>query len=310
MSERVLYLNGEFVPESRAAISPFDRGVIAGDGIYDVARTFGHRPNKFRAHAERLVRSARYTRIDLGLSGEEVERILLGVFERNRHLLAPDDDYILWIIVTRGIDPPTRNPLHAGRPTVLCYCVPPNYHRFAKFYRIGAHLVTTSTRRTPPECLDPRAKIINKMNHILAEFEARAVDAEAFPLILGMDGTLGESSAANVFFVRDGRVFTPRRNALLGIMRENVLEIAPQANVEIVEGDFAPYDIYLADEAFLTTTSFSILPVGRINGRTMPGGVPGPVTGRLMAAWNRNVGVDVVAQALDHLSAEQRREVP
>jgi len=310
LSERVLYLNGNFVSESDAAISPFDRALTAGDGVYDVARTFGHRPNKYRAHGERLVRSARYTRINLELSGEEVENILLEVFERNRHLLAPDDDFIQWIVVTRGIEPPTRNPLHAGRPTVLCYCMPPNYHRFAKFYRVGCHLVTAATRRTPPECLEPRAKIINKMNHILAEFEARTFDPEAFPMMLGTDGTIAESSTANLFFVRDGCVFTPRQNILLGIMRENVLEIAPQANVKIVEGDFTPYDICLADEAFLTTTSFSILPIGRIDGRALPGGVMGPVTAQLMSAWTRAVGVDVVAQALQHLSPEQRRELP
>jgi branched-chain amino acid aminotransferase len=303
-------VNGEFLPESRAAVSPFDRALNAGDGIYDVVRTFGHKPNKFRAHAERLLRSARYTRINLGMTVDEIERVFLDVFERNRAQLAPDDDFILWMIVTRGIDPPTRNPLHAGRPTILCYCVPLNYHRFAKFYRQGAHLVTVGTRRTPAECLDPRAKVINKMNHIQAEFEARSFDPEAFPLMLGTDGTLAESSFANLFFVRDGRVHTPRRNILEGIMRQNVLEIAPMANVEIVEGDFLPYDILIADEAFLTTTSFSILPIGRINGREFLGGVPGPVTRRLMAAWQRATGIDFVTQALSRLPPGERQALP
>jgi branched-chain amino acid aminotransferase len=295
-----MYLGGRFLKESEASVSPFDRALNSGDGIYDVARTFGHKPNSFRAHAERFVRSARYTQINLGASADAVERILIDIFEKNRSFLAANDDFLVWIIATRGIDPPTRNPLHAGRPTVICYCMPINYYRFAKFYVAGARLVTVSTRRVPVECLDPRAKITNKMNHIQAEFEARAFDPDAFPLMLATDGTLAESSMANVFFVRDGRVFTPRRNILEGIMRQNVLQVAPTASVEVFEGDFTVYDILVADEAFLTTTSFSILPVGYINGRQFPTEIPGPITQRLMTAWHRKVGVDFVAQAQSH----------
>jgi branched-chain amino acid aminotransferase len=311
VSERVVYVNGEFVPESRAVVSVFDRGFASGDGVYDVARSFGHRPHKLREHCERLLRSLQYTRIGLDLSAAEVEKIALEVFDRNKPLLGPTDDYMIWIIVSRGIEPPSRNPLDAGRPTVVVYTIPPYFRRFAKFYRIGAHAITTSTRRTPPECLDPKAKVTNKMNHIQAEFEAKLADPEAFPLMLDLRGHLAESSNANFFFVRHGRVFTPRAESiLLGEMRAGVFEIAPSARVEIAEGDFTPYDAYCADEAFLTTTSFSILPVGRFNGKALPAGIPGPVTGRLIQAWNRSVGIDVVAQALSHLSAEERAALP
>lgn len=308
MTERVVFLNGQFVPENQASVSVFDRSFMAGDGIYDVARSFGHKPDKLLTHCRRFVQSARYTRIALGYTAEELEKIWLELFERNRKGLAADDDSMFWIIATRGIDPPSRNPLDAGKATLAAFNMSVNYRRFAKFYRQGVHLVTAATRRTPPECLDPRAKITNKMNHVMAEFEAKAADPEAIPLMLATDGLVAEASFANVFFVRDGRVFTPRaRNILLGIMRENVIETAPLANVEVVEGDFYPYDIALADEIFLTTTSFSILPVGRLNGRELPGGVPGPVTSRLMSAWNRKVGIDVVAQAIGHLDPAERR---
>jgi branched-chain amino acid aminotransferase len=308
MTERVVFLNGAFVPESQATVSVFDRSVMSGDGIYDVARSFGHRPNKLLVHCRRFVQSARYTRIPLGYTAEQMEAVCLDLFERNKPLLRADDDYMFWLIASRGIDPPSRNPLESGKPTVIAFNLSPNYARFAKFYKRGAHLITATTRRTPAECLDPRAKITNKMNHVMAEFEAKSVDPEAIALMLGTDGLVAEASFANVFFVRDGRVFTPRsKNILLGIMRENVLEIAPQANVEVVEGDFAPYDLYLADEIFITTTSFSILPISRLNGREVPNGLPGPVTSRLIAAWNRAVGVDVVDQALGHLSPADRQ---
>ncbi|HEX3951959.1 MAG TPA: aminotransferase class IV [Stellaceae bacterium] len=258
-------------------------------------------------HCRRFVQSAQYTRIPLGHTAEDMERICLDLFERNKSELPAGDDLITWMIASRGVDPPSRNPLDAARPTIVAFNMPVNYQRFAKFYRQGVHLVTAATRRTPAECLDPRAKITNKMNHVMAEFEAKSVDPEAFALMLDTDGLVAEASFANIFFVRDGRVFTPRsKNILLGIMRENVMETAPQANVDIVEGDFSPYDLYLAEEIFITTTSFSILPVGKVNGRDVSGGVPGPVTSRLMSAWSRSIGVDFVDQALSHLSPGER----
>lgn len=311
MGERIVYVNGDCLPESRATVSIFDRGFTSGDGVYDVARSFGHRPFKLREHCERLLRSCRYTRINLELSAADVEKIVLEIFERNRPLLAPDDDYMIWIVVSRGLETPSRNPLHAGKPTMVVYTIPPYYPRFAKFYRIGAQVVVTATRRTPPECLDPRAKITNKMNHVQAEFEAKLVDAEAFPLMLDLTGYVAESSNANFFFVRDGRVYTPRpQTVLLGVMRECVFEVAPKAGVQILEGDFTPYDVYVADEAFLTTTSFSILPVSCFNGRVLPARIPGPVTSRLIDAWNQAVGIDTVAQALGHLSPAERAALP
>jgi branched-chain amino acid aminotransferase len=308
MTERVAFVNGKYVPEGQAAISIFDRGLMSGDGVYDVARSFNHVPNKLRAHCERLLRSARYTQINLKYTAPELEQIWLELFEKNKRSLAENDDLMFWFVVTRGIDPPSRNPLDAGAATVVGFNLPVNYRRFAKFYRLGAHLVTAATRRTPSDCLDPRAKITNKMNHVIAEFEAKSTDPEAIALMLDSDGLIAEASFANVFLVRDERVYTPRaKNILLGIMRQNVLELGPAANVEIVEGDFSPYDAYQADEMFITTTSFSILPIGKLNGRTLPGGVPGPVTSRLMSAWNRTVHMDVVEQALSHLNPAERQ---
>ena len=297
MSERIVFLNGQFVPEATASVSVFDRAFCAGDGVYDVARTFGHVPDKLAAHCNRLCRSAAYTRIPLQYTAEQLEAFAREVVAANTRAIDPRDDCVLWMIVTRGIDPPTRNPLDSAGPTVMIYTVPIAYHRFVAAYRSGANLLTATTRRTPPECLDPRAKITNKMNHIQAELEVKAVDRDAIPLMLGTDGTVAEAAWANLFFVTNGRVFTPKpRNILLGIMRENVLEIAPRASLEVVQDDYYPYDLTLADEIFLTTTSCCILPVGRFNGRQMA--APGPVTSRLMRTWSDTVGVDFVAQAM------------
>jgi branched-chain amino acid aminotransferase len=297
MSERIVFLNGQFVPAATASVSVFDRAFCAGDGIYDVARTFRHQPDKLRAHCERFLRSAAYTRIAVPYTADELEAFCRKVVRHNCAQISAEDDRIIWMIATRGVDPPTRNPLDAAAPTVLIYTLPIAYQRFARAYRQGANLITASTRRTPPECLDPRAKITNKMNHIQAELEVKAVDRDAIPLMLGTDGTVAEASWANVFFVRDGRVFTPQpRNILLGIMRENVLEVAPAAGIEVIQGDLYPYDFQLADEIFLTTTSCCILPIGRFNGKALA--APGPVTTRLSQAFSKHVGLDFVAQAL------------
>jgi branched-chain amino acid aminotransferase len=297
VSERIVFLNGKYVAEAAASVSVFDRAFCAGDGIYDVARTFRHQPDKLRAHCERFLRSAAYTRIDVPYTAAELESHCRRVVQNNCAGIDAGDDRIIWMIATRGVDPPTRNPLDAGSPTVIIYTLPIAYHRFTAAYARGAHLVTAATRRTPPECLDPRAKITNKMNHIQAELEVKAVDRDAIPLMLGTDGTVAEASWANVFFVKAGRVFTPRpKNILLGIMRENVLEIAPSAGIEVIEGDFYPYDFALADEIFLTTTSCCILPIGRFNGKPLSP-APGPVTTRLSQVFSKHVGVDFVAQA-------------
>ena len=144
MSGDMVFLNGAYVPAAEARISVFDRVVSAGDGIYDVARTFRHVPNKLRAHCERLGCSARYVRMALSQSTAELEEIGQEVLRRNLSCIDPGDDRILWYVATRGIDPPTRNPLDAVAPTLIVYTMPPNYHRFARFYREGARLITAS----------------------------------------------------------------------------------------------------------------------------------------------------------------------
>ena len=103
MDEGIVYLNGEFVPESEAKISVFDRGFNGGEGVYDVARTFAHKPFRLKEHIDRLYRSLRYTRIDCGITPDGMERISLEVFERNKYFLGPEDDCAIWQVISRGI---------------------------------------------------------------------------------------------------------------------------------------------------------------------------------------------------------------
>src|SRR6201984_3564479 len=180
MEERIVYLNGAFVPESEAKVSVLDSGFNAGDGVYDVTRTFGHKPFKLCEHTERLFRSLRYTRIDCGMSVEEMEKTTLGVLERNRRLLRDNQDCALWQVVSRGVRSSTGNRVVSGA-TVAIYSVIVNFPGLPSFYVEGAPIVIPSTRRIPPQCLESKAKITNKMNHNIPAFEAKQGDPGAIP---------------------------------------------------------------------------------------------------------------------------------
>ena len=306
MEERIVYLNGAFVPESQAKVSVLDSGFNAGDGVYDVTRTFRHKPFKLREHTERLFRSLYYTRIDCGMSLEEMEKTTLEVLERNKPLLGENEDCALWQVVSRGVRSSTGNRV-SGHATVTVYSVIVNFPEFASFYVEGAPLVIPSTRRIPPQCLESKAKITNKMNHNMAAFEAKQVDPRAIPLMLDIDGNLSETSAHNFFLVSDGKLCTSTdRNVLGGITKAVIFGLAQQLGVEIVEGDYTPYDLYNAEEAFLASTSPTFVPVRTVNGAKIGKGAPGPVTVRLIAAWNKMVGIDIVDQALSHLDKQER----
>jgi branched-chain amino acid aminotransferase len=306
MDERIVYLNGSFVPESEAKVSVLDSGFNAGDGVYDVTRTFRHEPFKLREHTERLFRSLHYTRIDCGMSLEQMEKTTLEVLERNKPFLRDSEDCALWQVISRGVRSSTGNRVSGGA-TVTIYSVIVNFREFASFYVEGAPLIIPSTRRIPPQCLESKAKITNKMNHNIAVFEAKQADPRAIPLMLDIDGNLSETSAHNFFLVIAGKLCTPSdKNVLGGITKDTIFDLAKQLGVEVAEGNYTPYDLYNAEEAFLASTSPTFVPVKAVNGVKIGKGAPGPVTLRLIGAWNRMVGMDIVDQALSHLDKEER----
>ncbi|HXV47384.1 MAG TPA: aminotransferase class IV [Candidatus Binatia bacterium] len=309
MAEKIVYLNGSFVPESEAKVSILDSGFNAGDGVYDVTRTFGHQPFRLREHTARLFRSLRYTRIDCGLSPDEMEQATLEVLKRNQPILAQDEEVALWQVVSRGVRS-SRGNRSPGKATVAIYCISIGFEEFARHYVEGVKLVIPSTRRIPPQCLEPKAKINNKMNHNMAIFEARQVDPQAIPLMLDLDGNISESNAHNFFLVLDGKLCTPsNKNVLDGITKQALFELAARLEIEVMEGNYTPYDAYNCDEAFLASTSPTILPVQSINGVRPAEEVPGPVTRQLIQAWSDLVGQDFVVQGLNHLPSGERERL-
>jgi branched-chain amino acid aminotransferase len=308
MEEAVCYVNGEFVPASEAKVSIFDRGFTSGEGVYDVTRSFGHKLFKLNEHIARLYRSLKYVRIDCGMPVEEMTRLSLEVFERNKHLLAPDDDCAVWQVISRGVDRFSK-----GRPvtaTVTIFCVPIAYHSFAREYVEGCILVTPSVRRTPPQSLEAKAKITNKVNHTMAAFEAKQVNPRATPLMLDLDGNISETHLGNFFFVSGGKLCTSTdRTVLGGVTRSTLFSMAEDLGIRIVEGNFTPYDVYCADEAFTASTSPTMLPVKSLNGVTIGTTLPGPMTLKFMREWEKIVGIDFVSQALAHIEDRDKQRL-
>ena len=308
MEDGLCYVNGSFVRASEAKISIFDRGFTSGEGVYDVTRSFGHKLFKLDTHIARLYRSLKYTRIDCGIPIEEMTRLSTDVFERNKHLLAPDDDCALWQVVSRGSDRFTK-----GKPmtaSVTVFCLPIAYHSFAREYVDGCILVTPSTRRIPPQSLEAKAKITNKMNHTVAAFEAKQVNPRATPLMLDLDGNISETHLGNFFFVSGGKLCTSTdRTVLGGVTRSTLFSLADEMGIPVVEADFTPYDVYCADEAFTASTSPSIVPVKSLNGTNIGTSIPGPVTLKLMRAWEEMVGIDFVSQALGHIEDRDKQHL-
>lgn len=312
-TERVVYLNGEIVPESQARVSIFDRGFRWGDGIYEVERTFNGQIFMLKEHIDRMYGSLRYTHIDPGLTKEEMTQAILQVVEANRHLLGPNDDYFAYQVISRGVSDPARrmgvdSRGGGGHATVAISCEPLAFQSYAKFYITGARAITPATRRTPPQCLSPKGKISNKMNHIICMYESHAIDPESFALMLDLDGNVTESHGANFLFVSGGVIKVPnRRNVLPGTTMQALLDLATNIGIPIEENDYTPFDVYQGEEAFLTTGSFTLLPIVSLNGVPIGKGVPGPVAHRLISSFSDLVGLDIVEQALSHIPAEERR---
>jgi branched-chain amino acid aminotransferase len=302
MTERMAYVNG-FVPESAASVSIFDKGVQLGQGVYERTRTFEHGTKTFRLdeHLARLQRSLRAIRLDPGLSMAELKEVTLDLAARNRDLLGPNDDYSIGHYITRGRP--------GGPPTVIIFTEPIPFKSFAREYLEGGHAVTAVTRALPTQVIDPKMKTTSRMHFWLAEIEAHLVDPKAYPLVLDLDGNVTELTAANFWIVRDGVVITPPDRSILGgISRGAVLDVARDLGIPVAEQNFQVYDVRNADEAFLTTTTRSVLPITQVDGGPIGDGKPGPIVARLQNGWTERFGFDFVAQALSHLEDDEAAE--
>ena len=303
----IVFFNGRLMPEKDVGIPIRDRGFIYGDAVFDATRTFGGRTFKLKEHIERLYNSLRYLRIDPGMDQAEMERWSLEVVNHNHPLLPSGQD--MWVMqrISRGVE--SSEPEAAEQPTVLIESHAIPFARRASLYRDGISVVTPSVPRIPPRFLSPRAKTHNYLNLVMGDLEVRDTDPNAWAVLLDEAGNLTEGRGSNIFLVKDGTVATPQGQFVLeGITRSVVLDLAAGLGLPVAERDLDLYDAYTADEAFLTSTSLCVCPIGKINGAAIgrgpvPGAVPGPVTRQLMTAFSDLAGMDYVEQYLAHLPA-------
>ncbi|MFQ5762526.1 MAG: aminotransferase class IV [Candidatus Bathyarchaeia archaeon] len=296
MSECVSYLNGEWVPNSQMKINVADRGVAKADAIYDVARTYNGKVFKLERHVERLRRSMKYTRMNSKLSAGEIGQIMEEGAQRNEGLRKQYGDFYLWPFVTRGVGLWAYT---AGPCTIGVQVIPLPFDRFAKYFHTGAHGVIVKTRSYAPGTVDPRVKHYSRMNFAMAELEANDVEPGGWPILTDVYGNLTEGTINSIFMVSRGVIRTPcDRSILPSISRSVVFDLAKQLGIRVVEEDLQPYDLYAADEAFITFTGPGVLPMTHVDKRIIGDGKPGSVTKRLLTAWSKLAGLDVVDQAM------------
>jgi branched-chain amino acid aminotransferase len=303
MADYATYFDGRWIPFSAVRINPLDRGFLVGDVVFDVTRTFDGKSFRMRDHVDRLYRSLKYVRIDPGLSPEEMERVSEEVIARNELHRAAVGDFAIWQFVTRG---PGRWAHRAGPPAVGVYLRALGFARYAHLYAEGAHGIIVRTRSHSPDVIDPKVKNFSRMNFNMAELEAADVDPAGWPILTDAQGNLTEGVGYNLFLATDGVIHTPGdRSVLQGVSRAMVFDLAKRLGIRLVEEDLQPYDLYTADEAFFASTSPCVLPVTRVDRRTIGDGKPGPIAQRLLAAWSDAVGLDIVAQAQRFAATEQ-----
>lgn len=305
MPEPLAYLNGRMLPASDVHLEIYDAGVVQGATVTETMRTFHHRLYRLEDHLDRLQQSLRCARFDLGMLIDDIARVVRELTEHNAKLLAPDDDLGLVLFVTAGPYPTYAAGNTAARglaikPTICAHTFPLPFELWAEKMQRGVRLVTPSIRQIPPECLPPHLKCRSRMHFYLADQQAKLVDPDAVALLLDLEGNVRETSTANFLCVDDGSIVSPpEEDVLPGISRLVVKTLAETLGVPFVEREFQVVHANNADEAFLASTPFCLMPVQSINGTPIGNGRPGEIYRRLLEAWSQEVQLDVLQQIVD-----------
>lgn len=267
-----VYLNGQLVPAAEAKISVFDRSFVYGDGVFEGIEVQDGGIFKLDAHIDRFYRSAAFLRIPIPISKDELRDAIIEVVRRSE----------LWNgylrpLVTRGEGPlGLERVAELGPPNLV---IMPQRRPIKEEKRCRA--IVLSTRRNPPECLDPRVKSNNYLNNILGKMEQLDAGVEA-GIFLDVHGHVSECCGENLFAVSGGGLRTPPVTRTLdGITRGTVIQLAREEGFPVAEADMTKYDLYTADELFLTATLSGLGYIVEVDGRRIGDGEPGPVSQRL-----------------------------
>lgn len=299
---RLVYFNGKLVPETEARISVYDSALMFGDMVFEMTRSFNKKQFKLREHIDRLYAGVKILRIPLEMTPGEMEKACYETIEANDHLFKSDDEHRLMIDVSRGLLGIYQGieGLHKG-PNVVIADFPLRWTvaSMGVLFDKGINAVITSQRAIPSHLLDPKIKNRSRIHYLMANIEAGQIAGDNnWALLLDPDGFVAEGTGDNFFIIKNGVVITPEgRNILRGISRDYVMmELCPQLGMPMIEKNIEAYDVYSADEAFMTGTPFCMLPVTSLNGNTIGNGVVGEGFNCLINQWSTNTGVDIVGQ--------------
>ena len=300
-SERVVWFNGKLVAESQAKISIYDSALMFGDMVFEMTRSFNKKQFKLREHLERLYNSMKYVCLDCGMSIDEMEQACYEVIEANEPVFEKDDEHRLMIDVTRGLLSIYQNTVDSEKgANVIIADFPLRWtvNSMGHLYDKGINAVIPSQRAIPAWLLEPKIKNRSRLHYLMANIEVSHYKGkDNWALLLDPDGFIAEGTGDNFFVVKNNTIITPEgRNILRGISRAYIFELGEQLNLDCIEKNIGPYDVYTADEAFMTGTPFCILPVTSLNKVTIGEGKMGKITKVLLDKWSKNVGIDIVEQ--------------
>jgi branched-chain amino acid aminotransferase len=300
-SGRLVYMNGKFVPENEAKISIFDSALMFGDMVFEMTRSFNKKQFKLREHLERLYIGVKILHIPLNMTIDELEQACYETIEKNENVFDEHDEHRLMINVSRG-PLGIYAPVFDGNiePTVVVADFPLKWTvaSMAPLFKDGINAVIPSQRAIPSYLMDPKIKNRSRLFYQMANIEVSQIKGENnWALLLDPDGFITEGTGDNFFIVKDGEIITPEgRNILRGISRDYIFEIAKELNLKCIERNIEPYDVYTADEAFMTGTPFCLLPTVSLQGIEIGNGRMGEITKALLERWSKNVGLDIQNQ--------------
>jgi len=289
--ELLVWLNGELVPKSQAKVSVYDHGFLYGDGVFEGIRAYNGKVFMLDEHLDRLYESAKSIWLTIPLTKEELRAAILQTLRENKLR----DAYIR-VVISRGEGDLGLDPRKCPKPNVVI--ITDRIELFPnELYERGIEMVTVSVRRNSPQALNPNIKSLNYLNNILAKIEAiNAGKPEG--LMLTLDGYVAEGTGENIFIVKGRTLLTPPAymGILKGITRQVVIQLAQEIGISVYEAVLTLHDVYTADECFLTGTGAEIVPVVKLDGRTIGDGKPGPITRQLIQRfriYTKQVGTPI-----------------
>src|SRR6267378_770212 len=282
-----IWIDGEFYDKANAKVSVFDHGLLYGDGVFEGIRVYNRRVFRLAQHIERLYASAKGIWLEIPLAKPAMHRLVEDAVAKS----GLEDAYIR-LVVTRGVGDLGLDPRKCATPSVICI-VDTIQLWSPERYEKGLTALTAATPISHRESLSPRIKSLNYLSHILAKVEGIAAGVDEV-IMLDPQGYVAEASGMNLFAVTNGTLRTPPpyTGILRGVTRDTVIELGREAGYAIEELPMNRYDLYTADEVFLTGTAAEVVAISKLDGRSIGRGVAGPVTRDLATRFRAYVTRD------------------